>query len=141
MPQHSCLELEIGATLGDLLNLRMRGLPDVTSWTFAPYSRTEVRGDGRSVGFGFAQASWNWEILSQDQLNVLLSFFATETDASVLVYIWTYCDSGRGTGDMRKRYYGIMHRPIDGSGKTMVADSRTPMYEGVLITFTHLTEV
>lgn len=133
-----CIDLEIGANVAGLLNLRFRGIPDPTSWTFSPYSRVEVGGDGRSRGFGFPTASWTWEVLSQSQLNVFLGFFAADTDASVSLAVYVYEDSGPGLGAMRGRYEAIMHRPLDGSGKTLTADSRTPIYDSVTISFTHL---
>jgi hypothetical protein len=134
----SCLDLEIGTTLANMTNLRDRGVPDVTSWEFQPYSSVQIRGDGRSVGFGFPTASWTWEVLSQDQLNALLELFAAETDSSVVVYIYTYVDSGSGTGDMRARFSAIMHRPIDGQGKSMWPDSRSPVLQDVTVNFTRL---
>lgn len=136
-----CVDLEIGADVAGLLNLRYRGVPDPTSWTFSPYSRVEVGGDGRSRGFGFPTASWAWEVLSQIQLDVFLDFFAANTDASVVVNIYTYTDVGPGLSAMRERYEAVMHRPLDQSGKTLVSDSRTPIYNDVTVNFTHLVVV
>ena len=134
----SCLDLEIGTTILGMHNLMELGLPDPDSWTFTPYSRVEIGGDGRQRGFGFATASWTWGTLSQDQLNPLLELFTANTDASVQVYLYTYTDSGSGLGTMRARYFGIMERPTDGSGKTMYSESRTPIYTDVTINFHYM---
>ena len=133
-----CVDLEIGADVAGLLDLRDLGVPDPTSWTFSPYSRVEVGGDGRSRGFGFPTASWTWELLSQRQLDVFLDFFAAATDASVALAVYVYEDSGPGLSAMRGRYEAIMHRPVDGQGKTLIPDSRTPIFSDVTIQFSHL---
>jgi len=136
----SCLDLEIGTTLGNMRDLATYGVPDVSSWSYSPYSRVEIGGDGRPRGFGYATASWVWEVLSQDQLNALLSLFDTSA-ASARVYIYTYTDVGASLGAMRGRFSAVMHRPIDGSGKTMIAESRTPVYSDVTVNFTHMVAV
>jgi hypothetical protein len=134
-----CLDLEIGLALLTMRDLRTIGLPDPDSWTFTPYSRVEIGGDGRQRGFGYRTASWVWSILSQDQLNPILELFTTDLDASVLVYIYTYTDSGSGLGSMRARYLAIMSRPTDGAGKSMYAESRTPVYNDITLSFSHMT--
>lgn len=137
----ACLDLEIGATVDTLMDLWARSVPEPIGWIYLPYSHVEVGGDGRSRGFGFPTASWIWDVLSQDQLNVFFDFFAADTDASVQLYIWTYKDVGRGLGVMLGRYQAIMHRPVDGAGKTLYPQSRTPIYNDVTINFTHLVSV
>ncbi len=134
----SCLDLEIGTTLLGMRDLYDLGIPDVTTWTYTPYSRVEVGGDGRPRGFGYSTASWTWEVLSQDQLNALLNLFAANYDASVAVFIYTYVDVGASLGAMRERFSAVMSRPVDGSGKTMVTDSRTPIYSDITVSFTHM---
>jgi hypothetical protein len=132
----SCLDLEIGLTEAALANLRHRGLPDVDEWTYSAYSRIEMGGDGRSRGFGYPTASWSWQFLSQWQVDVLLSFFSAAGDASVSLYITTYIDTGRGK--TTETYQAVMHRPVDGSGKSMITESRTPIYSDVSVQFTRL---
>ena len=134
----SCLDLEVGLTILGMRDLATYGVPDVTTWSYSPYSRVEVGGDGRPRGFGYATASWTWASLSQDQLNALLALFTTAADASVQVYIYTYTDVGASLGGMRERFLAVMSRPIDGSGKTMIVESRTPVYSDVTINFTHM---
>lgn len=135
----SCLDLEIGASEATLANLRHRGLPDVDQWDYRPYSRTEMGGDGRSRGFGYGTASWTWQFLSQWEMDKLLDFFSSVSDASVSLYITTYTDTGAGktTGT----FQAVMHRPVDGSGKSMVPESRLPMYSDVTVQFTRLESV
>jgi len=134
----SCLEFEIGLTVATRINLRFRGIPDPDEWTFQPYSSVRVSLDGRSKGYGFPSAQWSWNFLDQRLLNLFLSFFDETTDASVIVHIQTYTDSGVSAPNMVYTYEAIMHRPVDGQGKTIVSESRTPIYSGISINFTHL---
>lgn len=137
----NCLELEIGASIAGMQNLRNLGIPDVDEWGFVPYSRVEMGGDGRPRGFGFPTATWTWSVLSQDQLNVLFDFFATPTSASCEVYVWVYEDTGHGLGSMRGRYLAVMSRPVDGSNKTIITGSTTPVYSDVSIQFSHMQAI
>lgn len=136
-----CLDLEIGLTLATMRDLKTYGLPDPDSWTFTPYSRVEMGADGRPRGFGFPTASWTFGVLSQDQLAPLLDLFATASTASVVVYIYTYMDSGHGLGTMRARFTVVMSRPVDGSGKTMMTETRTPVYSDVSVQFSYMQTV
>ena len=134
-----CTELKIGATEAGLLQLRYRGVPCPERWTYTPYSVTKLRGDSRSVGFGYPVASWSWDTLEQFQLDKLLDFFASATDASVAVYISTYTDTGKR--QKAASFTAIMHRPVDGEGKTMVPEVSNPIYNGVTVSFTRLEAV
>jgi len=134
-----CTELKIGATEAGLLELRYRGIPCPDSWTYTPYSTTKVRGDGRSAGFGYPVASWSWDVLEQWQLDKLLDFLAAASDASVVVYISTYTDTGKR--QKASSFTAIMHRPVDGEGKTMVPEVTNPVYNGVSVSFTRLESV
>ena len=134
-----CLDLEIGAAIATMHDLMTRGIPDPDEWTYIPYSRVETGGDGRPHGFGYPTASWTWEILSQYELNRFLDFLGTA--ASAVVYIYTYTDSGSGLGEMRARFRAVMHRPVDGNGKSMISESRLPTYDDVTVQFTRLESV
>jgi hypothetical protein len=134
----SCLDFEIGLTVATRINLRFRGIPDPDRWNFHPYSVTKVSLDGRSKGYGFPTAQWEWDFLNQRVLNIFFDFFDSFLDASAPVHIQTYRDVGGGTTEMIGTYDAIMHRPVDGEGKTIVTESRTPIYSGIIINFTHL---
>jgi hypothetical protein len=69
-------------------------------------------------------------------LDKLLDFFAGATDASVSVYISTYTDTGKR--QKASDFTAVMHRPVDGDGKTMVGMTRRPIYNGVTVSFTKL---
>lgn len=123
---------------GDFTEVVHRGLPLPDRWVFTPYSVSKVRGDGRSIGDGNPTASWIWELLSQQQLNNLLAFFANDADASVELNIRTPVERGVGrvdTGD----YTAVMHRPIMGESKNMIPESTSPVWEEVTLRFTKLT--
>lgn len=122
--------------VGDFIAVVHRGLPLPDRFTFVPYSTTRVRGDGRSVGDGYPTASWTWEVLNQQQLDNLLRFFDSDADASVAIYIRTPIE--RGFRAETADYTAIMHRPVAGDGKTMVAQSTNPVWEEVTIQFTKL---
>lgn len=134
----ACLDLEIGLTVATRINIRHRGIPDPDSWAFQPYSTVKVALDGRSKGFGFPSARWSWNFLEQRVINIFYDFFDEATDASAPIHIQTYRDVGGGTTEMIGTYDAIMHRPVDGQGKTIVPESRTPIYSGVSVNFTHL---
>ncbi len=67
---------------------------------------------------------------------MLLSFF-TAAAASASVYIYTRIDTGMGN-QARARYQAVMDRPVDGGGKSMIAESRKPSFDGVTVQFSHL---
>jgi hypothetical protein len=69
-------------------------------------------------------------------VSVLLDFFEA-ADASVEVTIGTRIDTGYGY-QARARYTAIMDRPVDGGGKTMIAQTRKPTFSDVSVSFTHL---
>lgn len=135
----TCLtDLEIGSSIANLLPVVDRGLPDPVAWTYLPYSKVEVLGNGHTKGFGFPSATWQWSELGQQQLHVLLDMFESEDDASVECAIRTYKDTGIKRNPAS--FTAIMHRPIDGSGKTIVPKSSHPTYRNVTVRFTRLVE-
>ena len=131
-----CLELEVGAAIATMRTLKQLSVPDPDDWTYSPYREVKVRSDGRQAGFGFPTASWMWPTLSQDQIQPFFDLLGT--GASAIVYIYTYTDSGLGLDAMRERFKAVMSRPVDGSGKTMVPETRTPVYSDITVTFSHL---
>jgi hypothetical protein len=82
--------------------------------------------------------SWSWNFLDQTQLDVFLQFFANTDDASVVTHIQTYQDNGSGRKDMIEQYQCIMHRPVDGDGKTLISESTYPVFSDVTVRFTRL---
>lgn len=136
MAQSDCLDLRIGTSVADLKYLRYRSIPEPDAWTFAPYSVVRTCGDGSRKGYGYPVCSWSWETMAQDQIAVLLGYFAADSDASVQVYISTYTDTGRArtTTD----YTAYMQRPIDGEGRQMYPRALGKVDQNVTITFTHL---
>lgn len=131
-----CTDLRIGTSVALLHYLRDRDVPEPDNWTYAPYSITRTTGTGETKGYGYPNATWTWEALAQDQLNVFLDFFDAATDASVEVYISTYTETGRRrtTTD----YTAYMQRPIDGDGKVMYPGSLGKVWQNVTIVFSHL---
>jgi len=129
------LDFELGLALASRVNIRYRGLPDPDSWTYVPYSLVKQAGDGSAKGFGFPTFTWAWDSLSQWEMNVILGFFGA-ADASVRVYVRTHSDVGGGP---QSTVAGTaqMDRPVDGSGKSMVNESRKPSYSNVTLTFRH----
>ena len=136
MAMMQCTELRIGASAATLAYLRYRGIPDPDEWTYVPYSIVRTAGTGEQKGYGYPTCSWSWEALDQNSIHVLLDFFSAATDASVLVYISTYTDTGRKrtTSD----YTAYMQRPVDGEGKSMYPGSLGQVSQDVTLNFTHL---
>jgi hypothetical protein len=128
---------EIGATAATRRDLTERGIPSPDSWTYSPYSLVRRGGDGRARGFGYPTATWTWETLSQPEVNKLLGFFGAATDASVVIYITTAIDTGRGEQTFQN-FTAIMGRPVDGAGKAMISETEKPTFNNVTVTFTHL---
>ena len=131
-----CTDLRIGTSVATLAFLRYRDIPEPDAWTYVPYSVTRTLGTGEIRGYGYPGATWTWEVLAQDQLNVFLGFFSAATDASVQVYISTYTEVGRSR--TTTNYTAYMQRPIDGEGKAMYPSSAGKVWENVTIAFTHL---
>jgi len=133
-----CTELRIGATEAGLLELRYRDIPTPNEWTFQPYSVVRTAGTGAQKGYGYPRASWSWDILDQQFLNNFLAFFASDADASVLIYISTYTDTGRSRSTTD--YTAYMQRPMDGEGKAMYPGVGN-VAQNVTVQFTHLEAV
>lgn len=133
-----CIGFELGATAATRKDIRLYGVSYPDSWVFTPYSQTRIRGDGRSIGLGYPTASWSWNLLTQAQIRQLLDLFTTNTDASVVVSLRTATDRGAGQEGSLVTFDAIMHRPIDGEGKTMIGESRLPTYSDVSVQFTRL---
>jgi hypothetical protein len=136
MAMMQCTDLRIGATEAALLELRYRDIPDPDTWTFRPYSVQRTAGTGEQKSYGFPTCSWSWESLDQASINTLLGFFSADTDASVLLYISTYTNTGprRTTSD----YSAYMSRPLDGDGMEMYPGSVGQVWQSVTVQFTHL---
>lgn len=120
------------------VNLHRLGIPYPTSWSFVPYSRVEVRGDGSSAGFGFPVATWSWETMSQAQLHQLLGYFSATTDASISLTVQTYNDTAANL--FPQSYTAFMHRPVDGEGKSLSprVNPQRAAYTAVTVRFTRL---
>lgn len=131
-------DLQLGLTAATRIDIRNRGIPDPDRWTYAPYSVVRTRGDGTFGGFGFPTFTWSWETLSQFEMGAILGLFSA-TAASVDVHVQTYADTGRGPQDLVVGT-AILDRPIDGSGKAMIPETRKPSYNGITLTFRHFVE-
>jgi len=136
MPMMECTDLRIGAAAVNLHYLRHRGIPNPDDWTYKPYTITRQTGTGEVKGYGYPTATWTWERLDQASIGVLLDFFAADTDASVLLYISTYTDTGRKRTVSDFSCY--MQRPVDGDGRAMYPGSVGQVSQDVTLTFTHL---
>jgi len=130
------LDLEIGATEAGMLSLADRGIVGPDDYPFRPYTVVRTAGSGLPKGYGYPTCDWAWQTLDQLELNKFLSFFASNSDAGVQVYITTYIDVGRSrkTGS----YTAYMARPVDGEGKALYPDSQGRANQTVTIRFTHL---
>ena len=85
-------EYEIGSTYGGMANLGELSTPvPAPARTFKPYSVRKPLGDGTVRGLGFAQATWRWGYLTQDQRDQLRTFCS---GASAGVYIKTRKNDG-----------------------------------------------
>jgi len=134
-----CLDFGLGLTAGTIHALQFQSIPQPDSWSFTPYSRVETAGDGVKKGFGFGVAEWNWDTLSQHDVNKFLDFI-TADEASAEVYISTATDRG-GAGQTFDEYSAVMDRPTMGQSMTLIPRTQRPVvYSNVRIAFSHLVE-
>jgi hypothetical protein len=137
--QVSCVTgLELGLSAADMTRLARQGIPPPDSWGYMPYSRVEQTGGGHGRGMGFPSSMWNWNHMSQDQVNRLLVMFPNPYAPTADVHLTTYVDEG-GKRTL-KHFAGIGHRPVDGQGKAMVMKSSGPTYDNVVFSCTRLIE-
>ena len=136
------LDYRLAGTLPDLTNadgrakLISQGIPNPDSFTYVPYSRVYVRGDGRPAGDGYAVASWIFEDISQEAVNRLLAYFGA-ADASAEVYIRTRIDTG-SVAEFND-FAATAWRPTDEEGKQVQSGSRWPIYSQITMKFTMLS--
>ena len=133
-------DLQISATLAGLANLYLWNIPYPDRWSYRPWSRVEVCGDGTGAGFGFPVVVWEWDDMGQAVVHRFLSRFDADTDVTVPQYIRSYKDTG-GVLDAAD-FLTLMHRPVDGQGKSLHSRVRAARaaYSGVTIQFTRLEE-
>lgn len=132
-----CLDFGIGATAATIRTLQRQAIPQPDSWTYVPYSRVETAGNGVRKGFGFGVATWQWDTLSQHDVNKFLDFITT-TEASATVYISTPTDRG-GSVQTFDEFQAVMDRITDGQGKSLIPRTQRPaVFSNVTANFTHL---
>jgi len=134
-----CLDFGIGTTAATIRTLQRRSIPQPDSWTYTPYSRVETAGNGMRKGFGFGVATWQWDTLTQGDIDKLLDFI-TGDEASAAVYISTPTDRG-GAAQTFDEFSAILDRIADGQGKNLFPRTQRPaVYQNVTANFTHLVE-
>lgn len=74
--------------------------------TFSPYSGLAELGSGNFKGIGYPVATWQWQVLQQDQRDELRTFCP---DVSSTVYIRTYT---KENSDETNLYEAIMTWPV-----------------------------
>lgn len=132
-----CLDFGIGTTAGTIRTLQRRSIPQPDSWSFSPYSRVETAGNGVRKGFGFGVATWQWDTLSQHDIDKFLDFI-TADEASATVYINTATDRG-GSIQIFDEFSAIVDRITDGQGKNLFPRTQRPaVYQNVQVSFSHL---
>lgn len=138
---YCALDYRIATTLADLqaaderAKLPNTGIPNPDSFTYVPYSRVYVRGNGVPAGDGFSVATWSWDGLSQESVDRLLSFFGA-AEAGVQLYIRTRIDTG-SVAEFAD-FSAVTWRPTDEEGKTVEPKSRWPIFGTVTVKFTML---
>jgi hypothetical protein len=113
-------------------------LPIPKQDSYKPYAVVKVCGNMSAKGYGFPSTVWSFSYLSQEQLYQIMSLFDDASDASVVVYIRTY----RDTGGMRQaaNFQATLYRPVDGSGVSLMPGSGFHL-ANVQIRFGHMIEV
>lgn len=131
-------DFQLGLSVATLQILPRLGIPFPTDWGYLPYAKQETRGNGQIATFGFPTAFWRWETIAQYQIERILHYFDSDTDASKTVYIITYSDRGSTLNTITRQ--AIMIRPTDESGKSLVSRSRpsNTNYTDLLLSFRSL---
>jgi hypothetical protein len=134
-----CLNFGYGLTAGTIISLQRRSIPQPDNWTYTPYSRVETTGSGTRKGFGFGTATWQWDTLTQGDINKFLDTIDSD-EASATLFISTPTDRG-GAAQTFDEFQTIFDRITDGQGKTLIAQTQHPVvYNNVTANFTHLVE-
>jgi len=77
-------DYRVGQTSGNLLKLRDMGIPFPDQVIYRPYSIGYIRGDLSKVGDGVASIEWTWDVISIQELSMILNlWFTGVTDTSV----------------------------------------------------------
>lgn len=133
-------QFQIGPTSTNITYLPRWGIAWPVTWPYLPWAVTETRSDGYHVGFGYPRVTWSWDNMGQGMLHRFLNWFTLDADATVEMYIQTYKD----TGPMLDyaTFLCLMHRPVDGQGKTLHARvlADRAAFSNVSIEFTRLEE-
>jgi len=133
-------EFKIGTSVAGLAYLPLWSIAWPDTWTYTPWAVMETRGDLFRVGFGYPRVVWSYDNMGQGMLYRYLSYFPSEDDASVELYIRSYKDTEVRINPAD--FKAILHRPIDGQGKMLHARVRSKVaaYSNVKIEFTGLEE-
>jgi hypothetical protein len=132
-----CPAYAIATSQALLHPLSWYGIPWPVAHTYILSPIVRRTGNSNLVGYGFPIASWTWTMLEQSHLWNLLSLFPSNDDLSTDLWIVTYKDTGYeaelGTFQVKA------NRPVDGNGKTLVANTRS-FWSGVSMNFWHMIE-
>ena len=135
MDRRGDFQYAIGADPNNLSTLKRMKVPIPDQVIYAPASLYYVRADGTRVGDGFASLGWIWDVISRENLAILLEILGGDD------YVYTYVKSDKRDGNYALPeegydiFYSILWRPIL-SGNEGVPIARSPVsYQSVRLQF------
>lgn len=127
------MDFRIGTTLGGMQTLDSILIAEGSvdpDWSFQPYSQSIRLGSGQVKGQGFSIAKWRWNIMSDDNREVLRDFVGDELSATV--YIRTATNETIDGEIVYADFQAIMNWPDQDE------DFQSDKVLSLIIIFTHL---
>ena len=112
MDRRGDFQYALGVTPGSIAELKKLKVPIPDQVVYSPASLYYVRTDGTRVGDGFAMLSWIWDVISRENLAILLEPLGGVDYA----YVYVKSDKRDGNHALPEEgysvFYAIMWRPI-----------------------------
>lgn len=140
MDRRGDFQYALGVDPENIVELKKLKIPIPDQVTYAPASLYYVRADGTRVGDGYATFSWIWDVISRENLAILLE----PLEGAEYTYIYAKTDRRDGEYALPEEgysvFYTIMWRPIL-MGREGVPIARSPKaYQSVRLQFRVLSE-
>lgn len=128
---------ELGKAVPGPQALDTLGLPNPHPVTYKPFARTYRDGNGRPRGDGYASATWHFDALTHDQLQVFLDLIGDEAGDDI--QITTRTDWATDYDDSFMTFDGYVMRPKFGDDYEV--EMGRQIYTDITFEFSSLVEV
>ena len=134
------IQYALGTNPNNLTLLRRLKVPIPDQVVFSPASIYYYRADSTRVGDGFSTAMWVYDVISSENLAILLEFL----DGADYTYLYVKTDERDGDSAIASEgfsvFYAIMYRPILSGQEGVPIARSSKAYQSVKITFKLLSE-